>query len=396
MHRQTCHCSTKAIVSMLLFLSGSTVTDGIKLMTLHADLKCAHAKYSCTALLPDIRSLPVHVKTQPHMVQLVCLPNAQAHAPADRQTGWQMRHLEVFIFLALPVQSLPHVIRLVCRHVGVDGSFSRRRQRRVENGGNGNDAHILRRLQILPVIHHQMMAIEAWIQSCCVDTCAQKLAYVKKTLMEKYRSVSVALVLIWSGENVYITIIWKCMAQMDNSRLISLQAVFTIMNSSHIEIVLTWQSLTNQMVATYGTWWQSNKTTSVFVYTPGESYHEVMTDQTDCCTSLAAHASWTSIIQTGEEGRAAFLWCPDQAMLSWPETSLGSLIAWSWGGLEAYLQHKCYGQLKTELNEWNEQHAVQKHSHAYQDEEEDQHVQSRIHKCNTWSWHIGVYYIYIL
>ena len=101
------------------------------------------------------------------------------HMHTDRQTDRQMSHLEVFIFLALPVQPLPHIVRLVCRHVGVDGSFSRRRQRRVENGGNGNDAHILRRFQILPVVHHQMMAIEAWIQSCCVNTCAQKLAYAK-------------------------------------------------------------------------------------------------------------------------------------------------------------------------------------------------------------------------
>ena len=86
-------------------------------------------------------------------------------------------YLEVFVLFALFVEPLPNVIRLVCRHIGMDGVFSRWRQRGIKNGGNGDDAHILRRLQILPIIDNQMVTVQIRIQTFCIDACMQRCYY---------------------------------------------------------------------------------------------------------------------------------------------------------------------------------------------------------------------------
>ena len=67
----------------------------------------------------------------------------EMHAHCHRQTSAPVTYLQVFIFLTPSVQARPHLIGLVCRHISMDGSFSRRRQGLVENGGNGDDAHVL-------------------------------------------------------------------------------------------------------------------------------------------------------------------------------------------------------------------------------------------------------------
>ena len=80
-----------------------------------------------------------------------------------RRSSRAKGYLEIFVLLTLLVKPFPDVIRLICCHIGVNGVLSRRRQGRIKNGGNGDDAHVLRCLQVLPIINNQVVAVQIWI-----------------------------------------------------------------------------------------------------------------------------------------------------------------------------------------------------------------------------------------
>lgn len=103
----------------------------------------------------------------------------EMHAHLHRQTSAPVTYLKVLVLLTPSVQARPHLIWLICRHISMDGSFSRWRQGFVKNSGNGDDAHVLGCLQVLPVIDHQVMAIKVWIQAGCINACKARRRRVR-------------------------------------------------------------------------------------------------------------------------------------------------------------------------------------------------------------------------
>ena len=67
--------------------------------------------------------------------------------------------LELFVLLAAPVHAFPDVPGLIASCVGVQQALPRGRQAGVNLGGDGYNADILGCLQMLPVVHHQMMQV---------------------------------------------------------------------------------------------------------------------------------------------------------------------------------------------------------------------------------------------
>lgn len=159
------------------------------------------------------------------------------------------------------------------------------------------------------------------------------------------------------------------------------------MNSSHIGIVLTWKSSTTK-------WWRpmapadnlirlhqylsTHQESHTMKCWPVMFWSDRLLYKSSCTYKRNQHhTDWrrrqSCIPAMSWSGNAVMTWNEPWELDSLKLKRIGSLppaqMLWA---IENF-----------ELNEWNELHAVQKDSYAYQDEEEDQHVQSRIHKCKT-------------